>query len=118
MTDRIHVRDLEVWCVVGTLEEERQREQPVRIDLELDWDLAPAGLADDLTKTIDYADLAESVRRIAVDGKYYLIEAMAEAVARLCIDRFGVPRVRVLVKKPGAIRHARHAAVEISRGGG
>jgi len=115
MIDRIVISDLEVRCIVGTGDDERRQEQPLRIDLEIGADLVAAARGDDLTKTIDYAALADAVRRTAIEGRFRLLEALAEALAALCLERFGARDVRVRVKKPGAIREARYAAVEIVR---
>jgi dihydroneopterin aldolase len=49
------------------------------------------------------------------DSRYYLLEALAEAIAAVCLKHRGVKGVRVRVDKPGALRFARSVAVEIER---
>jgi len=48
-------------------------------------------------------------------SQYFLVEALAEAVAELCLDQQGVRQVDVRVEKPHALRFSRSVAVEITR---
>ena len=58
---------------------------------------------DDLTKSVDYARLAERVQEIAVTVTYNTIEALAHAIAMACLNEFKrLQKVTVTVEKPGA----------------
>jgi dihydroneopterin aldolase len=51
-----------------------------------------------------------------VESSHYLLEeALADAVAELCLGQQGVRQVDVRVEKPNALRFARSVAVEITR---
>ncbi len=113
--DRIRIEDLAARCVIGLEDEERRDKQEVRIGLVLWTDLAPAGRSDRVEDTIDYRALKKRVLRLVEDSRYYLIEALAEAVAAACLAEPKVARVEVRVEKPGALRFARTVAVEIVR---
>ena len=63
--DKIIISDLRLPVIVGTLPEERTRRQEIAIDLELDLDLAAAGRSDDLTDTVDYAEIERRVVELA-----------------------------------------------------
>ena len=52
--DRIELRGLRVMASVGVLPEERERAQPLELDLTLSCDLAAAGYSDALDDTVDY----------------------------------------------------------------
>jgi dihydroneopterin aldolase len=52
---------------------------------------------------------AESAGRLTV-------EALAEDLAKICLETPGVQKVRLRVEKPGALRFAKSAGVEIERG--
>ncbi len=56
--DRIAIEDLEVFARVGVPDAERARPQRLLLTLFLSLDVAAAALADDLTRTIDYAAVA------------------------------------------------------------
>ena len=49
-------------------------------------------------------------------SRFFLIEALAEAISRLCLEDEAVEKVRVRVDKPLALRFARTVGVEITRG--
>ncbi len=116
--DRIRIEDLTARCVIGLDEEERRDKQEVRVSLGLWIDLAPAGRSDRVEDTVDYRALKKKVLRLVEDSRYYLIEALAEAVAAACLAEPKVARVEVRVEKPGALRFARTVAVEITRPSG
>ncbi len=116
--DKIILKEMEFFARHGALPEERALGQKFILDVELRLDLRPAGLSDDLTLTIDYAQVFEAVRSIVCDGRpRRLIEALAEAVAAELLERFPANRVKVRVKKPQAPVPGRFAwlGVEITR---
>ncbi len=113
--DKIYIRDLMVRCIVGINDDERTNRQDVLFNIVLSVDLAPAGASDDFNDTVDYRAIKKEVIAMAEGSSFFLIEALAERVAALCLARAGVARVRVTVDKPGALRFARSVAVEIER---
>lgn len=113
--DRIRICDLLVRCVLGVNEHERHERQDVVINLTVHADLRRAGKSDQIKDTIDYRALKKRVLAMAERSQYFLVEALAEAVAELCLDQEGVRQVDVSVEKPHALRFARSVAVEISR---
>jgi FolB domain-containing protein len=114
--DRILISDLTVRCIIGVNEWERHKRQDLVIDLAISADLRRAGESDRFEDTVDYASLKERVVDMAEQSQYHLLEAMAEAIAEICLDNSAVTGVQVRVDKPGALRFARSVAVEITRG--
>ena len=103
MTDRILVERIAVFAYHGLLEEDARIGQRFYISLDCRIDLRPAGLSDDVAKTVSYADLTEIVVRIATTRRFALIEALAEAIAAEILERFeGVDSIVVRVDKPSA----------------
>ncbi len=82
MIDRIEVRGLRVSVVVGVLEHERHREQPVEMDLDLERSLERAAQLDDVAATTDYGAVLALAARVARAGHFQLLEALADHVAR------------------------------------
>jgi FolB domain-containing protein len=113
--DRIRIRDLLVRCVLGINDDERCERQDVVINLTVHADLHRAGTSDNIKDTVDYRALKKRVLAMAESSQYFLAEALAEAIAELCLDQTGVRQVDVSVEKPHALRFARSVAVEISR---
>lgn len=115
MTDRIHIRDLTLACIIGTRTEERQHKQNVVINIALECDLAPAGGSDKLDDTVNYKRLKDRIVGIVEDSKFFLIERLAEMIAQACLDDERVKKAFVTVDKPSALTLARSVAVEIQR---
>lgn len=113
--DRILIRDLLVRCIVGVREAERHEKQDVLINLWLSADLRAAGASDRLEDTMDYSALKKRILSHVEGSKYFLLEALAQAVAEICLDEPAVQRVKVRVEKPTALRFARSVGVEIVR---
>lgn len=116
--DRIYVRDLLIYCIVGLKPEERSQRQPVVINLAIECDLRAAGRSDDLRDTINYKKLEERLVDLVEGSSFLLIERLAQAVADLCLEEPLARAVRVTIDKPDALRFARCPAVEIERARG
>jgi len=101
----------------GYYDDERATPQPFEVDVELRLDLQPAGIADDLERTVDYGRVHDVVRRIVESTSFRLLEALAEAISRDLLRDFAVPEVRIRIRKPHVQLGGQldHAAVEIVR---
>ena len=113
--DKIHIRDLVVACIVGTLPKERVQRRRVVLNLVLSCDLVRAGKTDDLRHTVDYGAVCRRVTDLVRRSKFLLLERLAREVADACLAFDGVKSVQVALDKPGAVRGARSVAVEIQR---
>ena len=113
--DRILISDLLVRCIIGVRPEERKEKQDVLINLSLFADLRKAGKSDRLEDSVDYSAVKKRILNMAESSQFYLIEALAEAVAEICLEQRAVSRAQVRVEKPSALRFARSVGVEITR---
>ena len=116
--DRIFIRDLTIRCIVGVDEYERREKQDILVQLTLHADLRRAGRTDALEDTVDYRALKKRILHLAEESRFRLIEALAEGIADECLREQRVEQVEVIVEKPGALRFARTAGVEIVRSRG
>ena len=114
--DTIFLHGLKVECVIGVWEWERRITQSVFIDLDMGWDISRAAASDQLEDTLSYKDVSIQVTELVQEGKFNLVETMAEQIAALLIDEFGVPWCRVKVNKKGAVSSADDVGVLIERG--
>jgi dihydroneopterin aldolase len=101
MPDRIFLDGMVFQARHGVHDREKVNAQRFEVDVELLLDLQPAGLEDDLARTLDYGRVYETVRAIVESTTYNLIEALAEAIAHeLLADFPGLEEVTVRVRKP------------------
>ncbi|HEY6533100.1 MAG TPA: dihydroneopterin aldolase [Acidimicrobiales bacterium] len=98
-TDRIELRGLVISGICGALPEERERAQPLEIDLDVTADLAVAGGSDDLDDTLDYGAITEQVERVVTSGTPMLLERLAEAIAETVLADERALVVTVAVRK-------------------
>ena len=120
MTDRIVLSNMVFQGRHGVGDGERAQVQPFEVDVEIHLDLRPAGLADDLSKTVDYRDVFEICRSIVEGPSRQLIETLAESIAGAVLERSaaaGATQIMVRVRKRKAPLPGRldHAAVEVTR---
>jgi dihydroneopterin aldolase len=97
--DRIELRGLRALGICGALPEERERVQPLEVDLDVVADLTPAGSTDDLDDTIDYGALAAVVEQVITDERFTLLERLATRIAEVVLETDGVLEVTVAVRK-------------------
>lgn len=113
--DRIHIQDIHVRCVVGINPDERIKKRDVIVNVTLYLDLGRPGKTDDISDTVDYSGLKKRLFETAENSEFFLIERLAEELARVCLEDGRVDAARVEVHKPGALRFARSVGVEIFR---
>jgi dihydroneopterin aldolase len=118
MNDRIHLFDVALECRIGVTAEERREAQPLVADVSVDTDIRAAAASGDVASTVDYAGILDLLQELAGEREYVLIETLVEAMAARILEQFPVAGVRILLKKPAALRHrgVGAAAVEIVRG--
>ncbi len=100
MSDRIVLRNIRLDGRHGYYDHELEHPQPFEVDVELVLDLQPAGIADDLEQSVDYARVYAVVREIVESRSYRLLEALAEAISHELLTAFPIDEVGVRVRKP------------------
>ena len=115
--DRIEVRDLEVLAFCGALPEEQVRRQPLRLDLDIYLDLAPAGRSDQLDDTVDYGAVALGLAERLGEERYQLLERLVHRAAELVLESPLVSAVTVSARKlrPPVPLHVDTTGVRIHR---
>jgi FolB domain-containing protein len=113
--DRILIRDLQARCIIGINDEERREKQDVVINLAISVDLRPAGRSDRIEETVDYHALKKRILAMVEDSSFFLVEALAESIANICLEYPLIKHVQVTLDKPSALRFARSVGVEIMR---
>jgi 7,8-dihydroneopterin aldolase/epimerase/oxygenase len=116
--DRIFVHALTTECIIGFLEWERRVKQTVVVDLELATDCRRTAETDAVADTLDYRKVVKRVRTFIETSEFHLIETLAERLACVVLEEFGIEWVRITLSKPGAFRHAREVGVTVERSRG
>lgn len=118
--DYIHVNNMLFYGYHGVLPEETRLGQRFNVTISLATDLTAAAETDDLTKTVNYAEVYELCKEIVEGEPFKLIEAVAGKIAETVLGRYdgvvkGV-RVQLIKPDPPIAGHYTSVAVDITRG--
>ena len=113
--DFIFLEGLETRCVIGIFDWERKIKQKIRIDLKIPTDVRRAARRDRIKDAMNYKAIAKRILSEVPKSRFYLVETLAEFVARLSLKEFRLREVTVRISKPGAIRGAKDVGVQITR---
>ncbi len=97
--DRLIVTDIEFIGHCGITEEERTVGQRISADLEIALDISKATASDRLEDTVDYVAMCNTVVTIGRKEAYYLLETLAERIAKEILRIFSVSEVTVRLRK-------------------
>jgi FolB domain-containing protein len=114
--DKIIIRDLRVQGIIGVNPEERVKRQVILVNLTLYADTRPAAVSDDIADAVNYHSVALRVKAHIENSAYFLVEKLADELARLILIEFPhVRRLRLRLEKPDILPFAAAVGVEIER---
>ena len=113
--DKIFITDLLIRGVIGISEKEREQPQDILVNIIISADTKNAANSDDVEASVNYRTIAKKILSHVESIKRYTVEALAADIAAICLNEPHAESVVVRVEKPGAVRFARSAGVEIER---
>lgn len=113
--DKVIIKDLLVRGIIGVNDWERKRAQDILINVTLFTDTRRAAETDNITDCVNYSTMSKKIQAHAESAGRLTVEALANDLARICLEDQGVHKVILRVEKPGAVRFARSVGVEIER---
>ena len=110
------LKELEVSCIVGVYEQERNQPQPVIFNIEIDYDFVRPTRSDNIGDAIDYDQVAAVVTDLVRHRSFVLLETMAEEIAAVLFGRIEhIRTIRIEIRKPEAIPDAAYSFVRVER---
>ena len=100
--DVIRLKNMQFYGFHGVSESEKHLGGRFEIDLEMHLSLKEACTTDDLTKTINYEAIYQTVDICVKKDKFYLIEALANSVAKNILKSHPIDSLVVKARKPHA----------------
>ncbi len=113
--DKIIIRDLRANGIIGIYAHERVTPQEMLINVTMYTDIRKAAGTDEIADCVDYEQAAKRLKAHAETSKRQTVEALAEDLARLCLELPGVRGVRIRLEKTQAIPFTAAVGVEIKR---
>ena len=83
--------------------------------MEFPFDCRKAAASDLIEDTTDYKTICKAVIKFVEESSFQLQESLAEGIASLVKDDFGVESIKLRVSKPGALRGAKDVGLIIHR---
>lgn len=99
MAYRVVIERLEFQGRCGVAPTERRRPQPLAIDVELDCEGTPSETADQISKTVDYAQVTERLVELGETHDCSLLETFSEKVLEMLFTEFPVAKVSLWLRK-------------------
>jgi 7,8-dihydroneopterin aldolase/epimerase/oxygenase len=100
MINIIRIKKATFYAYHGVLSEEQSVGGKFEADVDMYTDFTTAALHDNLKETIDYHKVYKFMYRLALEHKYYLIEALAHRIAVELLKEFTtVQKIAVRVRK-------------------
>ncbi len=113
--DKVILKNIRLKGIIGIYDWERSLPQEMIVNLTLFTDTRKAGQSDNIEDCVDYDVLTQKIRAHAESVGRLTLEALAEDLAKICLNEKGVESVIVRVEKPGALASVDSAGVEIQR---
>jgi FolB domain-containing protein len=113
--DKVQIKDLRAHCKIGVRYRERRRRQTVIVNVSCYCDLPGKVVEDRIERTVDYSELSKKIRSFVETSNFYLIETLAEGIAKICLEHDLVQRATVNVAKPHVIARSGSVCVEVTR---
>ena len=103
MNDKIVIKNLEVFANHGVFPEENQLGQKFIVSAELRTDFSAAAKNDDLTLSVNYAEVCTLINRYMTEHTFHLIETAADRLACAILDQFErIQEISLKIQKPFA----------------
>ena len=113
--DKVFIEGLQIDALIGIYDWERRIRQPLVFDIEMAFDNRVPAATDAIDDTLNYKAVTKRVIEYVSASEFGLVETLAERVAAIVLDEFGVRHVTLRLAKPGAVRGARAVGVMIER---
>lgn len=114
--DIIFIEALRVDTVIGVFDWEKEFEQPLYFDVEMQTNILAAAESDNINQTVSYKDVSDFIIDWCEQHQYDLLESLAEAICQALLNLFaGIQQITLKVKKPHAVPKASSVGIQICR---
>ncbi|HVJ44906.1 MAG TPA: dihydroneopterin aldolase [Luteolibacter sp.] len=97
--DQIEIRRLKVKTFIGVPDEERANEQTLLVTIRMTPSQGFDGLADEISRTVDYYAVSLEIEALAAEKPRKLIETLAVDIANHLLTHHPLERAAVTIEK-------------------
>ncbi|VFP87999.1 dihydroneopterin aldolase [Candidatus Erwinia haradaeae] len=113
--DILYIDQLSIITTIGIYDWEKIIKQKLLLNVDMEWDHRKAALSDDINDCLNYSDVSRTITTFVSQGRFALIERVAEEVAMMLLHNYSSKWVRIKVSKPGAVLEAQQVGIVIER---
>jgi len=114
--DIVFIEDLRIDTIIGIYDWEREVKQTIALDIEMAADNRRPASTENIDDALNYKAVAKRLIAFTEDSQFQLVETLAERLVEIIMSEFGVPWVRLKLRKLGAVTGSRAVGVIIERG--
>lgn len=98
--DKITLKGMQFYVNSGVYPFEKEKGQPLEVDVICSLDLREAAREDDFEKTMDYEKIYEKIKKVISQKEYSIMEAICERIASNILEDPRIRKVEVSCRKP------------------
>ncbi|MBT3918547.1 MAG: dihydroneopterin aldolase [Nitrosomonadales bacterium] len=99
MANHIFLHKLKVNTKIGYFEWERATEQELLIDIDIELKGNQIFNSDDISKTLDYGEVRNSIASVAETHKFHLLEPFGELIIKTLKENFPFEKITLRIAK-------------------
>ncbi len=111
----IKIKNLRLRTTIGLHEWERQKQQEIIINLELEIDSQTAAHTDNIADSVDYQSIKNKLLEKVEKSNFFLIERLAGFILDIVMENKKISRAKVEIDKPHALRFAESVSITLER---
>jgi len=113
--DKIFIKNLQVYGILGIHPHEQRSPQRIQVSLKVDTDIRNAAKKDDIREAVNYSSITNLIVQFIEESQFLTIEALIEALAKKILEDQKIHSVWLRIEKPNAVPRAKSVGVEITR---
>ena len=111
----ITISNLRLRTFIGFNHEEREKQQDIVINAEIQHRLDPQVVEhDQVDAALNYKTITKQIIKLVEDGRFLLLEKLTHEVLAICAEDASVTKATVRIDKPHALRFADSVSVTLS----
>lgn len=114
MLATIKIKDLKLRTFIGINPEEIENKQDVTINIKFQYNALTATSSDNMNDAQNYRTLTKKVIHLVEEGKFYLLEKLAQDVLSIFSQEKTILFAEVEVDKPHALRFAESVSISLA----
>jgi len=95
----LKIENIKLWARVGVLDKERKLGQLFSLDIFLWTDFEKCTVSDDITKTVDYSKLVQTLKQQSKKIYCFTIEKYSNEILEIINQEFKFSKVKIILTK-------------------